>query len=88
MIQASVEDSLLHWLAEMTPSVQDIESLVYLLDPMPNKKLLHHIYRNINHWISLIEIYSQMLYSQYVYPARVKMSNMHVYIAWEMYGTN
>ncbi len=49
MIQASVEDSLLNWLAEMTPSVQDIESLVYLLDPKPNKKLLHHIYRNINH---------------------------------------
>ncbi len=48
MIQASVEDSLLNWLAEMTPSVQDIESLVYLLDPKPNKKLLHHIYRKIN----------------------------------------
>ncbi len=48
MIQVSVEDSLLNWLAEMTPSVQDIESLVYLLDPKPNKKLLHHIYRNIN----------------------------------------
>ncbi len=54
MIQASVEDSLLNWLAEMTPSVQDIESLVYLLDPKSNKKLLHHICRNINHWISLI----------------------------------
>ncbi len=49
MIKASVEDSLLNWLAEMTPSVQDIESLVYLLDPKPNKKLLHHICRNINH---------------------------------------